>query len=116
MSIEDVKKYGQMIAERPEVRARAKEIGLNDVPGQIAYAKTLGFEFTKEDMANAAKEAGLSTPELSDEQLQKIAGGLVDMANPAALAVLTAASPSALISDNTSIPIGTVVTGERGGW
>lgn len=77
MSVADFKKYGQMIAEQPEVRAKAKEIGLGDVDGQIKYAKTLGLEFTQDDLAKAVKEASASSKELSEEQLEKVAGGAI---------------------------------------
>ncbi len=77
MSVSDFKKYGQLIAEDEKVRAKAKEIGINDVPAQIAYAKTLGLEFTPEDVTALVKESGLMNKELSEEQLEKVAGGFV---------------------------------------
>jgi predicted ribosomally synthesized peptide with nif11-like leader len=77
MSVEDFKKFGQMIAENPEVRAKAKEIGIDNVDGQIQYAKTLGLEFSKQDLAGVVKESGVSSQELSDEQLETVAGGAI---------------------------------------
>jgi predicted ribosomally synthesized peptide with nif11-like leader len=78
MSAENLKKYGKMCAEDEKVRARAKEIGLQDIDGQIAYAKSLGVEFSKEDMEIMAKEAGIEgKDELSEEDLKKVAGGAV---------------------------------------
>ena len=76
MSVADLKAYGKRAATDPVVRARAKEIGLQNIAGQAAYAKTLGFTFSAEDMAQLAKE---STPkgELSDDQLKNVAGGVV---------------------------------------
>ena len=50
MSAETIKQFGQRIAEDEEVRAKAKEIGMTDLDGQTAYAKTLGLEFSIEDM------------------------------------------------------------------
>jgi predicted ribosomally synthesized peptide with nif11-like leader len=77
MSLENLKKYGQMCAEDEKVRARAKEIGLQDIDGQIAYGKSLGVEFSKEDFAAMAKEAGIENKdELSEEDLKKVAGGV----------------------------------------
>jgi hypothetical protein len=49
MSVENLKKYGQLCAENEEVRAHAKEIGLKDLEGHIAHGKSLGLEFSKED-------------------------------------------------------------------
>jgi len=76
MSVADFKKYGQMIAENEKVRAKAKEIGINNVAAQVAYAKTLGLEFTPEDVKVLAKESGMSGKELSEEQLEQVAGGV----------------------------------------
>ncbi len=76
MSVADFKKYGQMIAEREEVRAQAKTIGMNNLAGQIAYAKTLGLEFSVADVTSLAKQAGATSNELSDAQLEQVAGGV----------------------------------------
>ncbi len=77
MSVEDFKKYGQMIAQDEKVRARAKEIGVGNVDGQISYAKTLGLNWTQQDLAKAVKESGASSKELSEEQLEQVAGGAI---------------------------------------
>jgi predicted ribosomally synthesized peptide with nif11-like leader len=87
MSIENLKKYGKMCEDDEKVRAKAKEIGIQDIDGQIAYGKTLGLEFSKEDFEALAKEAGLEKKdELSEEDLQKVAGGFIT-ATCAAMAV-----------------------------
>ena len=81
MSVENLKKYGKLCAEDEKARNKAKEIGLQDLEGHIAYGKTLGLEFTKEDFEALAKEAGLdkkdkmSKEDLSEEELKKVAGG-----------------------------------------
>ena len=76
MSVENLKKYGKLCAEDEKVRSKAKEIGLQDLEGHIAYGKTLGLEFTKEDFEALGKEAGLDKKdELSEEDLKKVAGG-----------------------------------------
>ena len=80
MSVENLKKYGQLCAENEEVRKKAKEIGLQDIDGQVAHAKTLGLEVYKEDFEALAKEAGLDGKnELSEEDLKKVAGGVVTL-------------------------------------
>ena len=83
MSVQDLKKYGKMAAEDPKVRAKAKEIGLMNVKGQAAYAKTLGLDFTEADMQALAKES-VPKGELSEKELQAVAGGI---ASATALAV-----------------------------
>jgi predicted ribosomally synthesized peptide with nif11-like leader len=78
MSVENLKKYGQLCAEDEKVRAKAKEIGINDVDGQIAYGKSLGLEFSREDFQALGKESGIEgKDELSEEELKKVAGGVI---------------------------------------
>ena len=80
MSVENLKKYGQLCAENEEVRKKAKEIGISDMDGQIAHAKSLGFDISKEDFTALAKEVGLEKKdELSEEDLKKVAGGLATL-------------------------------------
>jgi lactobin A/cerein 7B family class IIb bacteriocin len=76
VSVENLKQYGKLCAENEEVRKKAKEIGLMDMNGQIAHAKSLGLEICREDFEALAKEAGLDEQnELSEEELKKVAGG-----------------------------------------
>jgi predicted ribosomally synthesized peptide with nif11-like leader len=92
MSVENLKKYGQLCAEKEEVRKKAKEIGIKDLGGQIAHAKSLGLEFSKEDVETLAKEAGVDRKdELSEEELKKVAGGFVSTTIALASLVLAGA-------------------------
>ena len=75
MSVQDLKKFGQLCAEDPVVRQKAKELGMTNLEGQVAYAKTLGLEFNADDIKALAKEAGVAGNELSEEQLEQVAGG-----------------------------------------
>ena len=77
MSVQDLKKFGQLCVENETVRARAKAIGLNDMPGQIAYAKELGFDFNLADLQALAQEAGVSKNQLSEAELEQVAGGFL---------------------------------------
>jgi predicted ribosomally synthesized peptide with nif11-like leader len=82
MSVENVKKYMKLYVENEEVRKKAEEIGLKDADGQIAHAKSLGLEFSKEDMAALVKEAGIEGKnELNEEDLEKVAGGYMTFDN-----------------------------------
>jgi len=77
MSVEDLKKFGQLCEKDESVRARAKKIGINDPDGLMEYAaKELDLEFTLDDMMELARAAGVSKDELSEEDLEKIAGGV----------------------------------------
>ncbi len=88
MSVQDLKKFGQLCVENETVRARAKAIGLNDMPGQITYAKELGFDFSIADLQTLAQEAGISKNELSEAELQQVAGGVVTTTAAVAVAGL----------------------------
>ena len=77
MSVENLKKFGMLCAQNEEVRKRAKEIGLNDLDGLMAYGREMELEFSSEDLAALAREAGVSRQELSEEQLEQVAGGFV---------------------------------------
>jgi predicted ribosomally synthesized peptide with nif11-like leader len=77
MSVENVKKYGQLCEENEEIRKKAKEISITDIDGHIAHAKSLGLEISKEDFEALAKEAALDGKnELSEEDLEKVGGGV----------------------------------------
>ena len=91
MSVVDLKQYGQMIAEQDEVRQHAKEIGIEHLDEQMAYAKELGLEFSLEDMQALAEEAGMTEDELSEEQLEQIAGGVIGLVGALAVGALVGA-------------------------
>lgn len=91
MSLQDLKKYGKMAAEDPKVRAEAKRIGLQNVKGQAAYAKTLGLNFDEADMQALAKEVQ-PKGELSEKELSSVAGGVVTTTAAAVAAGVSAAA------------------------
>jgi lactobin A/cerein 7B family class IIb bacteriocin len=95
MSLQDLKAYGQLCAENPVHRQKAKEIGLQNVKGQAEYAKTLGLHFDQSDMEALAREAQ-PRGELSEKDLQAVSGGV---ATGVAVAVATA-----------GVAVGTAVT------
>jgi len=105
MSVQDLKKYGKMAAEDPKVRAKAKEIGLTNVKGQAAYAKTLGMNFDEADMQALAKEVA-PKGELSDKELSGVAGGVVLTTVGVAAGVVSAAAgvvgASAAVTSSTT--------------
>jgi predicted ribosomally synthesized peptide with nif11-like leader len=98
MSVVDLKEYGKRAASDPAVRAKAKEIGLQNIQAQADYAKTLGLNFTPADMKELAKEVA-PTGELSEEQLSSVAGGIVSATAMAAAAVV-----------GTAVAVGTAAT------
>ena len=90
MSVADFKKLGQMCAENEDIRKKAKEIGIDNLDGIIAYGKELGLDFSVDDMKALADEAGITEGELSEEQLEKVAGGVVTTTALAAVSAVSA--------------------------
>ena len=92
MSVENFKKFGQFCADDEKIRERVKQIGIENIDGWIAYSKNeLGLEFSKDDMQALAAEIR-PTDELSDEELEQVAGGVVTatMAIAGAVAAVSA--------------------------
>ena len=106
MSVADLKAYGKRAATDPVVRAKAKEIGLQNVAGQAAYAKTLGLNFTAEDLQALAKEVK-PKGELSEDQLSKVAGGVV---------TTTAAAVATAVGGVATAVHGVTTTTSGHGW
>ena len=85
MSIEALKDYSKRVMEDPEVKVEAKKLGLGDLAGQIDYAKGLGYSFSMEDIQELAKEVAPAEGELSEEDLESVAGGFITVSAAAAV-------------------------------
>ena len=104
MSVADLKKYGQRAASDPVVRSKAKAIGLQNIKGQAEYAKTLGLNFTADDMKALAKEVQ-PKGELSETELSSVAGGIVTTTAAVGAGVAVGSAATAVTS-----------TTSAGGW
>ena len=114
MSLENLKEYAQRCANEPELRETAKTIGMTDLEGQMRYAESLGLEWTMEDMAALRKEATDSEDgleELSEEELEQIAGG-VFTATAAVVGSVAAVAGAGVVVGVAGV--GTAAAG--GGW
>jgi predicted ribosomally synthesized peptide with nif11-like leader len=98
--MESFKAFTFKVLEDEELKKKAKEIGINNIEAIIALAKENGFDIQKEDFEAAAKEFE-SNDELSDEDLEKVAGGVVT-----ASVALAAVSAAAAVTSCTA----------QGGW
>jgi predicted ribosomally synthesized peptide with nif11-like leader len=76
MSIENLVEYARKCVVDPELRAQAKEIGFFEIDEQIVHSKSLGLEWSKADMEEYKKNIS-ADGELSEEDLEQVAGGLV---------------------------------------
>ena len=106
MSVENIKEYARRCAADPDLRAKAKAIGMTNLDGQIVNAKSLGLDWTKEDFAGFTKEMQ-AEGELSEEDLENVAGGIVTTTAAAVVGAAAAVvGTAAAVTSTTS----------AGGW
>ena len=113
MSVENLKEYVRRCAAEPELRAKAKEIGMSDMDEHMRYAESLGLAWTKGDLAAFRKEAIEAEgdlEDLSEEDLEKVAAGAVT-----ATVVLAAIAVGAAASTAGAVGVATAV-GEDSNW
>ena len=96
MSVENFKEYTERVAGDPELRKMAGEIGIRDVDAHIGVSKKLGLgDWSKEDMLNFVRETvdndDLEFQDLSEEELEMIAGGFGSTTAASAAAAAAAA-------------------------
>ena len=71
MSMEELKRFGADVKENKELQEAAKAAG-DDAEAITKLANEKGYDFTVEDLKAAKEEA---KGELSEEQLDNVAGG-----------------------------------------
>ena len=75
MSVQNFLEYVNRVDQDSELMAKANEIGRDNLDGQIELARTMGLEFSKDDIQKVAS-ASTSAGELSENDLEQVAGGL----------------------------------------
>ena len=65
--------------EDETVKNRLNELVAGDPSAVIAYGKELGYDFTEKDLDQLGKALLEQEEELSDEELEQVAGGIVDL-------------------------------------
>ena len=79
MSLANLKEYAMRCANEPELREKAKSIGMMDVDEHMRHAESLGLDWTMTDMAAFRREVVDAEDDLSDlseDELEMIAGGV----------------------------------------
>ncbi len=112
MSVENLKEYARRCASEPELRAKAKEIGLSDMDEHMRHAESLGLAWSSDDMVAFRKEViddQGDLEDLSEEDLEKVAGGVVTATAALAVGALAVGAGSAAV-------IGGVAAAGDGGW
>lgn len=97
MSVENLKEYARLCANDPEIREKAKAIGGTDVEEHMRLAESLGLNWTSGDMMAFRKElvADDDLTDLSEEELEQVAGGAFSVTIAVGLAVGAAAGAAA---------------------
>ena len=119
MSVENLKEYARRCASEPELRARAKDIGVSDAEEHMRHAGSLGLDWTMDDMLAFRKEmvdAEGELEELSEEELEQIAGGMLTISAVAiGVAVGAAVAGGVVAGSATAAAVGGGVTAATGG-
>ncbi len=91
MSKKGLKEFMEYLKSNEEASNKLKEMG-SDVNKMISFGKEHGYEFGVEDLQNLQAELAKSDVEFSDEDLEKVAGGIVTTSAVAAGAAVVAAA------------------------
>ena len=124
MSLENLKEYARRCATQPEMLEAAREIGIHDVGKHMSHAESLGLEWDKSDWLafrdevvdikdKAQRESDLE--DLSEEELELVAGGLFSVTVVAAVAVGAAVGGGVAAAGSTAATGGAAAAGD-GGW
>ncbi len=99
MSVENLKEYGKKVAHDADLLAKAQEIGLENIEGQIELAKSLDLEFSVGDMEALGREV---SSEMTEDQLELVAGGVATTTALAVVAVGAAVAAAGVSATMTA--------------
>ncbi len=123
MSVENLKEYARRCAAEPELRTKAKEIGMSDAAEHMRHAESLGLDWTLEDMVAFRKEvidAEGDLEDLSEQDLEQVAGGAVTATGitvaVAVGAVAVGAGTAAVVGAGSAAAVGGAAAAGDGGW
>jgi len=69
-------RFVQLVGENAEIAKKMQEIGFSDPGAIIAYAREHGFEFDERDLEEFGSQMLEQSDELSEEELEQVAGGV----------------------------------------
>ena len=124
MSLDNLKEYARRCATQPEMLEAAREIGMHDIEKHMSHAESLGLEWNKGDWLafrdevidirdNAKHESDLE--DLSEEELELVAGGLFSVTVVVAVSVGAAVGGGVAAAGATAATGGAAAAGD-GGW
>ena len=115
MSLENLKEYARRCATEEDLRSKAKEIGVSNLDAHMSLAGSLGLDWSAEDMKNLQREVFSShdnVDDLSEEELEMVAGGLVTTT----AAVVVGAGAAAGVVVGAGVGAGVAATGSNSAW
>ncbi|MGE4267220.1 MAG: Nif11-like leader peptide family RiPP precursor [Deferribacterales bacterium] len=75
--MKNLKSFMRFSGGNEDVKRRLAELGFGDPQAVVNYAKELGYEFSEKDLDEFSKQLLDKSEELSDEDLEKVAGGFL---------------------------------------
>ena len=123
MSRENLREYAVRCATEPELRAVARDLGTSNIEGHMQHAASLDLAWTMDDMVAFRKEmldpeGGESPEELSEEEMEQIAGGAVTASVVAAVAAVAAVGAAGAAATGAAVGVVAGATAGAGssGW
>ena len=122
MSVEHLKEYVRRCATEPELREQAKALGVADLEQHIRHSASLGLAWSADDMTAFRKEmidAEDGLDDLTEEELEQVAGGVVSVTLGVSLAVgvgVGAGVATTATAVGTVAGVGAATAAAGGGW
>ena len=122
MSVENLKEYVRRCATEPDLREKARDLGTADLEPHMLHSESLGLEWSQSDMMAFRKEvidAEGDLVDLTEEELEQVAGGIA--ASTVAGAVAVGAAVGVVVGGTgaaaaTTAAGGTAAASGGGGW
>ena len=74
--MQNLNRFVQLVGENAEIAQKVQEIGFSDPGAIIACARELGFAFDERDLEDFGSQMLEQSDELSEEELEQVAGGV----------------------------------------
>ena len=122
MSLANVKEYARRCGSDPELRKHARAIGVENIDEHIRTASDMGLDWNWSDLKAFQKElsdAQEGLEDLSEEELEEVAGGAFSVTLVASLAVGAAVGAgvgAVAAGAGVGASAGTAAAAGGGGW
>ncbi|MCL6611576.1 MAG: Nif11-like leader peptide family RiPP precursor [Peptococcaceae bacterium] len=73
--MQNLNRFVKLVEENKDIANKVQEIGFDDPKAIIAYAGELGFEFDEQDLEEFGSQILEQSDELTEEELEQVAGG-----------------------------------------